>query len=111
MRPYTYTSILQYEIQNDTLMSNLHRVESHKQELEQTLLDLKGELEDLHSREKNLLLSAREEAVGTAMETATEMKQAMEEEMEEREAKHTLKVRKLQADIIEKETAISNITK
>ena len=92
-------------------MSNLHDVESHKHDLEQTLSDLQHELEDLHTREKALLMSAREEAEGTAMETATEMKQAMEEEMEEREAKHTLKVKKLQAEIADKEAAISSITK
>jgi uncharacterized protein YbgA (DUF1722 family) len=86
-------------------------VETHKEELEQTLTDLKQELDDLHTREKTLLMSAREEAEGSVMETATEMKQAMEVELEEREAKHSLKVRKLQSDIAEKESAINNITK
>lgn len=86
-------------------------MEFHKHELEETLSDLKGELDDLRTREKSLLLSAREEAEGCAKESASEMKQAMEEEMEEREARHALKVRKLQADIMEKEGEINNITK
>ena len=102
---------MQYESQNESLISNLREVEAHKQDLEQTLSDLKGELDDLRIREKTLLLSAKEEAEGSAKESASEMKQAMEEEMEEREARHTLKVRKLQAEITDKEAEITNITK
>ncbi len=92
-------------------MSNLQDVELHKQELDLTLSDLKGELGDLRSREKTLLLSAREEAEGSAKESASELKHAMEEVMEEREALHAVKVRKLQADISEKESEVTNITK
>ena len=56
-------------------------------------------------------MSAREEAEGTARECASEMKQAMEEEMQEREARHVVKVQKLQAEIADKEAEITNITK
>ena len=102
---------LQYEAQNDALLENLREVESHKQDLDLTLSDLTSELNDMRAREKALLLSAKEEAEGTALESATEMKQAFEEEIEEREARHVSKVRKLQAGIAEKEAEINNITK
>lgn len=83
----------------------MREVEVHKQELEHTLSDLKGELEDLRVREKSL------QAEGSARESASEIKQAMEEEMEERETRHILRVQKLQAEILGKETEISTITK
>lgn len=102
---------MQYESQNETLLSSLQEVEVHKEALEQTLMGLKHELEDLRSREKALLLSAREEAEGSVRECASEMKQAMEEEMQEREAKHAVKIQKLQAEIVDKEAEITNITK
>ena len=101
----------QYESQNESLVSNLQEVEVHKGKLEQTLGGLKCELEELRSREKALLMSARQEAEGSARECASEMKQAMEEEMQEREAKHAVKVQKLQAEIVDKEAEITNITK
>lgn len=86
-------------------------MESHKLDLDQTLSDLTSELNDMRAREKALMLSAKEEAMGTALESASEMKQAFEDEIEEREARHISKVRKLQADISEKEAEINNITK
>lgn len=107
---HTHTMI-KYETQNEFLLSNLRDVEVHKQQLEQTLSDLKSELDDLHVREKVLLRSAQEQAVGIARESASEVKQAMEVEIEEREAQHSAKVRKLQAEIADKQTEISNITK
>lgn len=92
-------------------MENLREMESHKQDLDQTLSELTSELNGMRAREKAMLLSAREEAEGTALESASEMKQAFEEEIEEREARHVSKVRKLQADIAEKEAEINSITK
>ena len=77
----------------------------HKKELEQVLTDLKGELEELRSREKALLADESQTS------SASQVKQAMEQELEEREARHTAKVQKLQAEIMEKETEITNITK
>ena len=79
--------------------------------MEHTLGGLKCELEELRGHEKALLSSARQEAEGSARECASEIKQAMEEEMQEREAKHAVKVQKLQAEIVDKEAEITNITK
>lgn len=96
---------VQFESQNEQLLSSLHDVEAHKQELEQVLADLKGELDELRSREKALLADESETT------SASLVKQAMEQELEEREARHMAKVQKLQAEIVEKETEITNITK
>lgn len=79
-------------------------------ELEGTLKELKSELEELKAREKALLLSVKEEAEGAASNT-TEIKQAMEAELEERDARHAAKVHKLQTEIADKESEISNISK
>lgn len=97
-------SPLQYESQNESLLSNFREVKVHKQELEQVLTDLKDELDDLRTREKTLL---SDESRGSA----SDVKQAMEMELEEREARHTVRVQKLQAEITEKEGEITNITK